>query len=174
MAFSPSRLGFLVWAGSVAAAASGWAAPASAAPAKLSYNEHIQPILAEYCFHCHGPDSGTRKAKLRLDRGEDAIAQRDTHEPAIVPGKPDLSPLIERILATDDDERMPPPEAHKTLKPAEIALLKRWIAEGATYEPHWAFVAPMRTASPPTRYASLISTPFTVVPFVDPRSMSSS
>ncbi len=149
MAFSPLRLGLVVCA--VSLAASGRAASASAASAKLSYNEHIQPILAEYCFHCHGPDSGTRKAKLRLDRGEDAVAQRGTHEPAIVPGKPDVSPVIERILSTDEDERMPPPEAHKTLKPAEIALLKRWIAEGAAYEPHWAFVAPKRPAVPEIR-----------------------
>ena len=112
-------------------------------PAKLSFNEHIQPILAENCFHCHGPDSGTRKAKLRLDRAEFATVDRGDAEAAIVPGKPDVSPLIERILATDPDEIMPPPEAHKTMKPAEIALLKRWIAEGAEYQEHWSFLPPV-------------------------------
>jgi len=126
--------------------ASAFAAPP--APAKLSYNEHIQPILAENCFHCHGPDSGTRKAKLRLDRAEFATAARDTHDPAIFPGKPDASPLIERILSKDPEEIMPPPEAHKTLKPAEIALLKRWISEGARYEEHWSFLPPQRPALP--------------------------
>jgi len=118
------------------------AAPAKG-PAKLSFNEHIQPILAENCFHCHGPDSGTRKAKLRLDRAEFATVDRGDAEAAIVPGKPDVSPLIERMLATDPDEIMPPPEAHKTMKPAEIALLKRWIAEGAEYQEHWSFLPPV-------------------------------
>ncbi len=101
------------------------------AVAKIAFNDHIQPILAENCFSCHGPDSSTRKGKLRLDRFEYATVTRGDHEPAIVPGKADVSPLIERILSNDDEERMPPLESHKTLKPAEIALLKRWVAEGA-------------------------------------------
>ena len=142
----PSRAVFSVLAFGAGGAASVWAAPV--APAKLEYNTHIQPILAENCFHCHGPDSGTRKAKLRLDRAEFATAVRGTHEPAIVPGKPDESPLVERILSKDPDEIMPPPEGHKTLKPEEIALLKRWIAEGAQYQEHWSFLPPVRPAVP--------------------------
>ena len=127
----------------------------AAAPAKpLSYNEHIQPILAENCFACHGPDSSTRKAKLRLDRAEFATAVRGDHEPAIVPGQPDASPLVERILSTDDEERMPPLDSHKTLKPAEIALLKRWVAEGARYEQHWSFLAPARPAVPTVSWST--------------------
>lgn len=125
----------------------GWSAPA-VAPAKLSYNEHIQPIFAEYCFHCHGPDSGTRKGKLRLDRAKDATSPRGDHEPAIVPGNPKASPLVERILSTDEEERMPPLESHKTLSSTEIALLQRWIGEGAEYEEHWSFRAPSRPAVP--------------------------
>jgi hypothetical protein len=124
---------------------SGWAAPA---PGKLSYNEHIQPILAEYCFHCHGPDSGTRKGKLRLDRAQEATLPRGEREAAIKPGNPKESPVVERILSTDSEEQMPPPEAHKKLKPAEIALLQRWISEGATYEEHWSLQAPSRPAVP--------------------------
>lgn len=120
---------------------------ASASAAKLSYNEHIQPILAENCFSCHGPDSSTRKAKLRLDRAEFATAKRDDL-PAITPGHPDLSALVERITSTDDEERMPPLESHKELRASEIALLKRWIAEGATYEQHWSLIAPVRPAVP--------------------------
>ena len=123
------------------------AAPAPAA-AKLTFNDHIQPILAENCFSCHGPDSSTRKAKLRLDRAEFATVEHGDYEAAIVPGKPDVSPLIERILATDADEIMPPPESHKTLKPAEIALIKQWVAEGAQYQEHWSFIAPQRPAVP--------------------------
>jgi len=125
----------------------GWSAPATT-PAKLSYNEHIQPIFAENCFHCHGPDSGTRKGKLRLDRATDATSPRGDHEAAIVPGNPKASPLVERILSTDEEEQMPPLESHKKLTPAEIALLQQWIGEGAEYEEHWSFRAPSRPAVP--------------------------
>ena len=124
------------------------AAAGAAAAEKLSYNEHIQPILAEYCFHCHGPDAGTRKGKLRLDRAADALSTRGDRGAAVVPGNLETSLLIERILSPHADEVMPPPEAHKTLKPEDIAKLKRWVQEGAEYEEHWAFVAPRRPAVP--------------------------
>lgn len=107
------------------------AAAARAVPAtgKLGYNEFIQPILAENCFNCHGPDSASRKAKLRLDRFEFATKARGDGDlpPAIVPGNPAGSPLIERLHTTDPEEVMPPPETHKRLRPEEIALLERWI-----------------------------------------------
>jgi len=119
-----------------------------ASPATLSFNEHIQPILSENCYACHGPDSSTREGKLRLDRSADATMVRGDHEPAIVPGKPDLSPLIERILSDDPDDRMPPAISHKILKPTEIALLRQWIAEGAVYQPHWSLISPQRPAVP--------------------------
>jgi mono/diheme cytochrome c family protein len=123
-----------------------WAA--SAPP--VSYNDQIQPILAENCFLCHGPDSSTRKAKLRLDRAEFATKPRGDGdlEPAIVPGDPARSPLIERLKSKDPEEVMPPPESHKTVRPEEVALLERWIAEGARYEEHWSFL-PVRTAAAP-------------------------
>ncbi len=117
-------------------------------PLKLSFNEHIQPILAENCYACHGIDAGSRKAELRLDRLEFATARRKDGGPAIVPGKPGDSPLLQRIESTDPKKVMPPPEAHKTLKPDQIATLRRWIAEGAEYEEHWAFIAPKRPAVP--------------------------
>ncbi|MBI5767958.1 MAG: DUF1553 domain-containing protein [Verrucomicrobia bacterium] len=116
-------------------------------PQKISYNDQIQPILAENCFLCHGPDSGTRKAKLRLDGFAHATAQREDL-PAVTPGKPEASALVERIFSKDDDEVMPPPDSRKSLKPAEKELLKRWIAEGAEYQEHWAFIAPVRPAVP--------------------------
>ncbi len=148
----PSR-DLLRWlsGGVVAAGAlTGLAGAAPAGPAKLSYNEHIQPILAENCFLCHGPDSGTRKGKLRLDRAKDATSPRGSGDlaPAIVPGKPAESPLVERIRSTDAEEVMPPSDSHKTLKPAEIALLERWVAEGAEYQLHWSLLAPVRPAVP--------------------------
>lgn len=122
----------------------------AAAPAtpKLSFNTSIQPILAENCYACHGVDSGSRKAELRLDRLEFATAQRKDGGPAIVPGKPDQSPLVERIESKDEKKIMPPPEGHKTLKPEQIATLRRWIAEGAAYEEHWSFIPPKRPAVP--------------------------
>jgi mono/diheme cytochrome c family protein len=121
---------------------------ATPAPAKLSFNNHVQPILAENCYACHGIDPGSRKAELRLDRFEFAIAKRKDGPPAIVPGKPDESPLIERLETRDEKKIMPPPESHKTLKPEQIATLRRWIAEGAEYEAHWSFIAPQRPAVP--------------------------
>ena len=111
-------------------------------PDKVSFNEHVQPILSEYCYHCHGPDSGTREPKktpLRLDRVEDAFAIRDDDMPVIIKHNPTDSALIKRILSTDPDEIMPPPRSHKTLKPQEVALLTRWIEQGAEYESHWSF-----------------------------------
>jgi len=125
-------------------------AAATVAPAKLAFNEHIQPILAENCYHCHGPDPGSRKADLRLDRAEYAFRPLEKTGPAIVAGSPERSPLIQRIESTDDRYRMPPPEAHKTLKPEDVASLRRWVTEGAEYEEHWAFIAPQRPAVPAT------------------------
>src|SRR5882762_4356271 len=108
---------------------------ASKEQTKLSFNETIQPILSENCYACHGPDPGARKAGLRLDRGEFAFApHQDSHEkygPAIIPGNPDKSPLVHRTETKNAKDRMPPPEAHKPLKPEQIALLREWVKQGA-------------------------------------------
>jgi hypothetical protein len=120
-----------------------------AAP-RISFNEQIQPILSENCYTCHGADSNARKAQLRLDRPEDAFAERKGG-PAIVKGDPAHSPLIQRLLSRDPEVVMPPPESHKLLKPGEVALLREWVAQGAVYQPHWAFVAPTRPERPVTR-----------------------
>ena len=113
---------------------------------QISYNRDIRPLLSDDCFHCHGPDQKTRKGKFRLDVREDAVAKG-----AIVPGKPQESELIRRILSGHEDEMMPPPEAHKTLTTAQKELLRRWIAGGAKYEKHWAYVPPVRPATPPDK-----------------------
>jgi len=138
-----------------AAAQSGTAKPAPAPEEnvkKLSFNDAVQPILSENCYACHGPDPGGRKAGLRLDRGEFAFApHQDAHEkyePAIIPGNPDKSPLVRRIENKNAKERMPPPEAHKTLKPEQISLLKEWVKQGAQYEELWSFLPPKRQAIP--------------------------
>jgi hypothetical protein len=116
---------------------------AAKSPDKLSYNRDIRPILSENCFFCHGPDQNKRKGKLRLDVREEAIAKK-----AFVPGKPDEGELIKRIFSTDTDDLMPPPESHKTLTPAQKQLLRRWIAQGAEYQRHWAYVPPEKPAVP--------------------------
>ena len=103
------------------------------APEKLDFNFAIRPILADRCFICHGPDKQNRKADLRLDIAESA------YDVAIVPGKPAASELIRRITA-HDDKRMPPAKSNLTLSMEEIERLRRWIAEGAEYKKHWAFL----------------------------------
>lgn len=119
---------------------------------KISFNDTIQPILSENCYACHGPDPGGRKAGLRLDRAEFAYApHQDSHEkfgPAIIPGNPDKSPMIRRIETKNFKDRMPPPEAHKTLKPEQIALLREWVKQGARYEELWSFLPPKHQAIP--------------------------
>jgi hypothetical protein len=105
-------------------------------PAKIEFNRDVRPILSDNCYHCHGNDPSHRKAKLRLDVREAALEKE-----AFVPGKPEQSQLIERILTDDADELMPPPDSHKRLSAPQKEILKRWIAEGAEYQPHWAFVA---------------------------------
>lgn len=114
----------------------------------LSFNAHVQPILAENCYACHGADPGSRKAGLRLDRAEHAFKPLEKTGPAIIPFKPEESPLVQRIESTDEKQRMPPPEAHKTLQPEQIATLRQWIAEGAVYEEHWSFIPPKRPRVP--------------------------
>ncbi|WP_082408810.1 c-type cytochrome domain-containing protein [Verrucomicrobium spinosum] len=114
-----------------------------ASTGKLSFNRDIQPLLTEYCYACHGPDSNHRKADLRLDDREAAIKFG-----ALVPGKPEASSIIERILTGDADDLMPPPDSHKKLSSSQKELLRRWVAEGAEYEGHWAFLPP---SPPPCR-----------------------
>ena len=116
------------------------------ADAKVSFNREIRPILSEQCFSCHGFDAKHRKADLRLDTREGALADNDGVR-AIIPGDPAKSELWKRLLSSDPDEVMPPPEAHKPkLTAKQRETLRRWIEEGAPYEPHWAFTAPQRPA----------------------------
>ncbi|MCY3017264.1 MAG: PSD1 and planctomycete cytochrome C domain-containing protein [Planctomycetota bacterium] len=105
--------------------------------AEVRFDHDIRPILAEHCLECHGLDAGSRQGDLRLDTAEGAKPQ------AVLPGRPDESELVRRILATDPDLRMPPPAKGPGLTATEIDTLRRWIAAGAPYEGHWAF-APIR------------------------------
>lgn len=112
---------------------------------KLSFNRDVRPILSENCFHCHGPDSAARESGLRLDTFEGVTGGGDSG-PAIVPGKPAESLLIERLHASDPTERMPPRDSNRTLTASQKQILERWINEGAEYEPHWAYLTPERAA----------------------------
>jgi hypothetical protein len=117
----------------------------------ISYNRDIRPILSDKCFSCHGPDANKVKAGLRLDLPSRAFAELEKNKGhyAIVPGFPEKSDLITRIESNDPAIMMPLPESHLTkLTKEEIALFKRWIQEGAKYEKHWAFVAPVKVALP--------------------------
>ncbi len=118
------------------------------AEAPLSFERDIQPILSENCYHCHGPDAEARKAKLRLDRRDSALAVGKSGYAAIVPGQPADSELVARIFSDDPEDVMPSPKSNRTLTAAQKDLLKRWIAEGATWNEHWAFAPPVRPASP--------------------------
>ena len=123
---------------------------ATTAPETVGFNAHIRPILSDKCFSCHGFDSTTRKEKLRLDTAEGAYAalESDPKKFAIVPEKPEESVVLQRILTTNPDDIMPPPDHHKPLSEGEKELITRWIEQGAIYQEHWAFDA-IAKPSPP-------------------------
>ena len=121
------------------------------APAPVDFNRDVRPILSGNCFACHGPDETKRKAGLRLDKRDAAIRPAKSGATPIVPGKPEESELVERIITDDADLVMPPPASNKTLKPREKETLRRWLAEGAEYKEHWAFRRPVRPEVPPAR-----------------------
>src|SRR6266852_3733505 len=119
----------------------GFAAINLRAAEKLQFNRDIRPILSDRCFKCHGPDKAARKSGLRLDLADEAYAERKkSGKHPIVPGKPDESLVCQKIFATDKDEMMPPPESNLSLALQEKEKVRRWIAEGARYQPHWAFI----------------------------------
>ena len=124
-----------------------WASAADSAE-RLTFNRDIRPILAEHCFTCHGQDKAARKSDLRLDEREAALKGGKSGDAAIIPGRPEASVLIKRVLTTDPDDIMPPTKAKNPLKPAEIATLRRWIVQGADYQPHWAYIPPQQKPLP--------------------------
>jgi hypothetical protein len=115
--------------------------------AEVSFNRDIRPFLSDTCFRCHGPDSTTREAGLRLDVEAEAKAPRDG-QPAIVAHKPETSEAVARIFSDDADVRMPPPKSGLKLTARQKELFRRWIAEGAKYEPHWSFTRVERPKLP--------------------------
>jgi hypothetical protein len=117
----------------------------------LDFNRDIRPILSENCFYCHGQDGNKREADLRLDVRDAAVEAG-----AIVPGDPGASVMLERVHSTDPDVLMPPPNSNRRLSDEQKKLLDRWIREGAGYEPHWAFTAPVRPARPEVKQADWV------------------
>ncbi len=115
----------------------------------VDFNFQVRPLLSDRCFRCHGPDSGARKAKLRLDQREGALKELEDGMAVVKPGNPDQSELIRRIFTENEDDLMPPPDSHLKLTPGEKELLKRWVVEGAEYKSHWAFL-PVGAVKPPT------------------------
>lgn len=112
--------------------------------AAIDFNQHVRPILSDKCYFCHGPAEDSRQADLRLDLREAAIDYG-----AIEPGEPDLSLLVERIEAEDEDLRMPPPESNRSLTTEQVAILRRWVESGAEYAKHWSFTPlPSRVRAP--------------------------
>src|SRR6478672_5187637 len=127
----------------------------AAEPAPISFAATVKPILARRCFSCHGPEA--KNGGLRLHKQESAFAELESGGRAIVPGRPDESLLLTRVSAEDETERMPP--KGKPLTRQEIESLRAWIAQGAKWEQHWAFVAPKAQAPPPVRDASWVRNP---------------
>ncbi|MBI1831282.1 MAG: DUF1549 domain-containing protein, partial [Planctomycetes bacterium] len=117
------------------------------------FAREVRPILARYCFKCHGPDEKTRKAKLRLD------VPIPADNAVIAPGRADKSELVARIHSKDKDEVMPPPSTKTELSGEQKSILKRWIASGAKFEQHWAFVPPKALAVPKVKNAGWVRNP---------------
>jgi hypothetical protein len=125
---------------------------------RVSFNRDMRPIMSDTCFRCHGPDASSRKAAMRLDIREEATRPTRSGRIPIVPGDPDKSEIIERIFATDA-KIMPPKYAHKELTQRQKETIRRWVAEGAVYEGHWAYQPVTRPAVPKLVGASRIKNP---------------
>ncbi len=126
------------------------AGDADAGSGKISYNFQVRPILSDKCFACHGPDANKREAGLRLDMEESAYAalKENPDAFALVPGSPEKSAVYHRISTMDTAIIMPPVSSNLTLTSSEIAIIKKWIEQGAKYEQHWAFAAPVSPELP--------------------------
>jgi hypothetical protein len=116
-------------------------------PRVIDFNRDIRPILSENCYQCHGPDKNKRKAHLRLDTREGLFSAHDGLH-TLVPGRVGESELYRRITATDKDERMPDPKSGKMLSQRQIALIQKWIEQGAQWKGHWAYIKPVRPELP--------------------------
>ncbi len=155
--FRLSRLltvGAALFAVSIPALAGG----TEALPDRIEFNKHIRPVLSNNCFLCHGPDKNKRKAGLRLDIRSEAVSEREGVR-AVIPGDSTASELVKRITHADVDERMPPLASERKVTPFQIELLKKWIDQGAKYEPHWAYIKPVVAPMPKVKNESWVRNP---------------
>ncbi|MFM8250896.1 MAG: PSD1 and planctomycete cytochrome C domain-containing protein [Planctomycetota bacterium] len=132
---------------------------ASAQGPTIDYARQIRPLLSDRCYKCHGPDDQERKAGLRLDVRDTALAKLESGQAAIVPSKSGESELARRLDSADPDLKMPPPDSGKTLSAAEIQLIKTWIDQGAPWKDHWSFVKPSKPQPPETKAGNLVRSP---------------
>jgi hypothetical protein len=130
----------------------------SANAGKIDFNRDIRSILSNRCLTCHGPDPAERKGGLRLDTQAGSRADLGGYA-AVTPGDPDASALLERVITSDEDDRMPPSDIGPRLTPDEVALLKQWVSEGGEYAQHWAYVPPSRPALPPVKKTEWVRNP---------------
>lgn len=124
----------------------------------IRFNRDIRPLLSDFCYACHGPDSARRKADLRLDDQEGLFGKRET-APTVIKGQPEKSALYQRLVTHDPKELMPPAKTNKKLTDDQKNLVKRWIAEGAPWEPHWSFVPPTRSKIPAVKNKEWVRNP---------------
>ena len=124
----------------------------SAISTEIVFNRDVRPILSENCFACHGPDEHARRADLRLDTANGALA-------VISPDDPSASMLMERITTADPDQRMPPTDSGKQLSAQQIKVIGRWIVQGANWQPHWSFIAPEKILLPDIANDTWMQTP---------------
>jgi hypothetical protein len=128
-------------------------------PDKIDYNRDVRPIFADTSFACHGPDKNARKANMRLDTKEGAFAALKGGGHVLVPGKPGESELYRRITAHDPEDQMPPAKFNKTLSERQIAIIKKWIEQGAEFKGHWAYLPVQRPEIPPIPDAGFVRGP---------------
>ena len=121
--------------------------PTVAAAQTVGFNKDVRPILADKCFICHGPDAATKKVPFRLDREEFAKADLGGGRHAVVDGNPSASGLLARITSPNAALKMPPKYTQQTLTDNEISILRRWIEQGAKWQPHWSLIPPKTTTA---------------------------
>lgn len=135
-------------------------APSVVATHAVDFNRDVRPILSDHCFACHGPDANKgRKAGLRLDTPEGALALLKSDNRAIVPGDIHESAIVGRIHQADEEEVMPPPDFKRPLTLEQKNTLTQWIAQGGRYAKHWAFVKPQSTPPPKVKLAQWVRDP---------------
>ena len=134
-------------------------APAQERVDKVHFNRDIRPLISDNCLKCHGPDAKNNTSDVRLDTSELAFREFEKGRFAIVPGKPEKSELYLRISTSDKSDKMPPAKSNKSLTAAQVELIRRWIAEGAEWQGHWAFVPPKKLAPPAVKNAGWVRTP---------------